>query len=164
MTHMDMPFLSEYDKARFWSKVEIGVVRKGKCWPWTAGTDECGYGKFRIAGKSYMSHRIVFQLIKGDIPNDLCVCHVCDNPPCCNPDHMWLGTFEDNMVDKVKKGRCGSTRGEANHRAKLTDVQVYEIREFIKQNISIPKIAKKYGLGKSTIYSIKYGISWKHLK
>ena len=86
---------------KFWSKVN----RRGPddCWEWmNSGT----YGHFYIGkGQARPAHRIAYELTYGDIPVGLCVCHHCDNPPCCNPTHLFVGTVQDNMRDKVAKGR-----------------------------------------------------------
>ena len=82
------------------------VVDENECWNWTRATVGKGYGSFWQSGKMVYSHREAFQLAnpEADIKG-LCVCHVCDNPPCCNPSHLFLGTYADNQRDCVKKGR-----------------------------------------------------------
>lgn len=74
------------------------------CWPWT-GARHKGYGMIGIARKKHGTHRVAYALATGD-PGDLHVCHACDNPPCCNPAHLFLGTHQDNMRDLVAKGRA----------------------------------------------------------
>lgn len=156
-----IPQLEEKDKARFWVKIQRG--RANKCWEWKAGTDECGYGKFRLLRSSYTAHRIVYQLTHGVIPEGMCVCHKCDNPPCCNPKHLWLGTFEENMLDKHRKKRGRCLRGELHYKARLSEKKVKVIRVLLKRGVSIVEIARRFGVGKSTIGCIKYNLSWKHL-
>jgi hypothetical protein len=82
----------------FWLKVDI--LSEQDCWEWRGYKDPNGYGRYgRIPAQ-----RIAFELAKGAIGN-LCVCHSCDNPPCCNPNHLWLGTQQENIIDMNKKGR-----------------------------------------------------------
>jgi hypothetical protein len=87
---------------RFWPKVE----KTDGCWLWTGATDRRGYGKiFDGAGKLLIASRVAHELCIGPIPDGLCVLHKCDNPPCVNPDHLFLGTFGDNTQDMLAKGR-----------------------------------------------------------
>ena len=91
---------------RFWNKIDRR--EPNECWPWIGGISR-GYGhwSFWESGKcrSTTSHRKAWELANGPIPAGLFVLHRCDNPPCCNPAHLWLGTHADNMADKVAKGR-----------------------------------------------------------
>ena len=96
---------------RFWARVKKN--EPGKCWPWDAPRSQDGnYGTMYVDGKHRMAHRIAWALTKGPIPSGLDVLHHCDNPPCCNPDHLFVGTRSDNMQDMVRKGR---------HKSPLTD-------------------------------------------
>lgn len=107
--------LSESETERFWSRRQI----VGDCWLWTrtkkfreypAGGVVPYYGSFWSEGRSYIVHRLAYELTYGPIPKGLEVCHRCDTPACFNPDHLFLGTHTDNMRDKVKKGRVRSWR------------------------------------------------------
>ncbi len=91
-------------RKRFEAKVDRSAGAEG-CWPWLAGRGRDGYGHFKLAGKQHQAHRIAFALAYGVSPNKKLVCHTCDNPPCCNPKHLWLGTAADNMRDAKSKGR-----------------------------------------------------------
>lgn len=89
---------------RFWSRVKVGQPHQ--CWPWLAAHDGEGRGMIRYNGRRYRAPRIAWMLKHGELPpDDLQVCHSCDNPNCVNPDHLWLGTMTDNMRDAWKKGR-----------------------------------------------------------
>ncbi len=91
------------DPARFWSLIDRSGGAES-CWPWMGGLNEDGYGLVYVNGKTMTAHRHAWRLTNGD-PGDLCVCHSCDNPPCCNPAHHWLGTNEENTADRTAKGR-----------------------------------------------------------
>jgi hypothetical protein len=75
------------------------------CWEWQGYQDPVGYGRFRFRGTMWLAHRVSWVLANGEIPDRLLVCHRCDNPPCVNPGHLFLGTTQDNALDKMSKGR-----------------------------------------------------------
>lgn len=149
---------------RLWPK--IAKMDPDKCWPWTASTNEHGYGTIKEGGKkgrSVLAHRAVYEDVFGPIPDGLNVLHRCDNPPCCNPGHLWLGTQSDNARDMHEKGRWKLNKsydGEGNPAAKLTVKEVLEIR-----NASEPhdQIASRYGITASNVSVIKNRKSWKHI-
>jgi len=89
------------DTRRFWARIEKG----NDCWPWKSRTDKDGYGKVHWAGESNRAHRVAWEITNGPIPDGLLVCHSCDNPPCCNPSHLFLGTNAENMRDASAKRR-----------------------------------------------------------
>lgn len=88
---------------RFWSKVARRATEE--CWPFIGGRVPFGYGTFYFQGRLVLAHRISWVLTNGEIPNGLCVLHRCDNPPCVNPSHLFLGTKSDNTLDASAKGR-----------------------------------------------------------
>ena len=89
---------------RFWSKVEIGTP--DECWPWKAARNSFGYGLFRHpVGKMVVAHRVAWSISHGPIPDGKVIMHSCDNPACCNTNHLTLGTQSDKMFDAVSKGR-----------------------------------------------------------
>ena len=135
---------SEKDINRFWSKVNIvykddGIPNSDVCWEWDAGKFK-NYGRFQFNGKSLSSHRFIYECFNGPILDNLCTLHKCDNPPCVNPYHLFLGTYQDNINDKVNKGR--QAKGEIINTAILTEVQVEQM----------------------VISGIKQNKTWKHIK
>jgi hypothetical protein len=101
---------------RFWSKVDMSTGRFG-CWPWTGGLKEKNYGQVFFMGKSVRAHRLAYQLEFGEIPFGLFVCHLCDNPICCNPWHLTTGTAKQNTQDMIHKGRANFYHNLPNLRA-----------------------------------------------
>jgi len=101
--HRKLPQLTPQDTHRFWSKID----KRGpdECWPWKAGHFDRGYGAFWLLDRNVAAHRVAFFLATGEDPGDLCGLHRCDNPPCCNPAHVFKGTGPDNRADCVAKGR-----------------------------------------------------------
>jgi hypothetical protein len=91
---------------RFWSKVD----RRGadECWSWKGGRRRRGYGIFSAGGSQLLAHRMAWQLSRGPIPPKMFICHHCDNPPCCNPAHLFIGSAADNFHDMIMKGRARS--------------------------------------------------------
>jgi hypothetical protein len=113
-----LPKLSPSDIARFEAKVDRAGGPKA-CWPWKAGLFPEGYGEFWVGsknngGRMYLAHRIAYQIKGGSFPRENLVCHSCDNPPCCNPVHLWLGGDVDNARDKEAKGRSNNHTGDAH--------------------------------------------------
>jgi hypothetical protein len=98
--------VSAYLVQRFWTRVNVDMP--DRCWEWTGPRFTKGYGhsQLTIDGTVYIgAHRIAYVLTNGPVPNGTMVCHTCDNPPCCNPDHLWAGTYTDNQLDAFAKGR-----------------------------------------------------------
>ncbi len=88
---------------RLWSRIDRNG--DGGCWNWTGGLNAHGYGQIMEAGRNMRVHRLVWEKTQGLIPPGAVLCHRCDNPRCCNPDHLWVGTKADNSADMVSKGR-----------------------------------------------------------
>lgn len=144
---------------RFWSKVD----KSSDCWLWTGGKDSWGYGTFWIEGKTKGAHRVAYELERGPIMNGLLVCHTCDVSNCVNPEHLFLGTQKDNMVDASNKGRInvGMARGSSNGNARLTEEQVVAILQDTRKQV---RTAEDYNVSESTVSKIKKGQIWKHLE
>lgn len=141
---------------RFWTKVD----KTGGCWFWTAHRDTKGYGKFNAGDgpSTWVAHRYSWTLANGPIPDGLTVCHRCDNPPCVNPAHLFLGTNADNTADRDAKLRMA--RGTRNARSKLTPEQVQRIREMFTAGRSNRLIALDFGVREASIYQIRHGLTW----
>lgn len=183
---------TEYNKKRieqFWSQVDKSEGENG-CWHWTRNcgfAGEKGYGQYYFNGKKVTTHRFAYLLECGAIPPKMEVCHTCDTPSCCNPRHLFLGTHQQNMQDRSKKGRGGGAlgktpglrpttlvdyevrpkhyaSGEKNAHAKLTEADVRQIRKtYAEGNISQRKLAAQYGVHASLIGFIVRRTHWKHV-
>jgi hypothetical protein len=159
------------------------------CWPWGGGVSNAGYGRFQCERAHYAAHRVSYQLFHGHIPGGMVVRHKCDNKICVNPAHLEIGTPQDNVRDRVQRGRCcrgdrhptrtGKAhwlprgpahrwygkkmphRGESNGMAKLTEAQVLEIIADTKPVARV--LAARYGVCPATIHLIRNGTSWSYL-
>ena len=114
---------------RFWGNIKL---QESGCMEWQKYRDKKGYGAVKRSGTAYLAHREAWRLTYGALEDSVCVLHRCDNPPCCNPDHLFLGSRADNIRDMISKGRDVHFSGEDNANSKLTDSQVVEIREMYK--------------------------------
>lgn len=145
---------------KFWEKIEI----KGPddCWTWKNGKTSKGYGTTWYEGKTWIASRLAWVLTNGCISNDLYILHKCDNPPCCNPNHLYEGTAANNMIDMKNKHR--STAGERHGRAKLTNKDVVEIRNlYVKRKVTLDDSAKKFGIGITQVRRILKYERWGHI-
>jgi len=143
----------------FWDKIQI--KSPNKCWNWIAGKDTDGYGVFAIKRKQIKAHRYMWEITHGMILFHYHVLHKCDNPSCVNPNHLWLGTNYENIIDCINKDR--HTRGERNSRAKLTDKKVFEIRKAFTEGKGNVEIAKKHRVHRATIWGIRCNGKWSHV-
>lgn len=141
---------------RFYKK----VLKSDGCWEWQASLNHGGYGQIGFNGGVLYAHRAAWILANGPIPDGLYVCHKCDNRKCCNPEHMFLGTFEDNMNDKVQKGRQNRPVGEKHPKAVLTWDAVKDIRTRVGAGERQVDIAKEYGVSPATIGGVVHNRTW----
>ncbi len=152
---------------RFWAKVDKGDSPTA-CWEWKGNRSWSGYGLVWIAMGAIpqKAHRVAWKLCNGDINEEQCVLHHCDNRLCVNPDHLFLGTRADNARDRNDKGRSRTRplRGEANHLAKFTAADVLAIRQkYAAGGMSAPELAREFGCGTSHIYRIIKRQAWTHI-
>lgn len=139
------------------------------CVEWIGSRGSAGYGKFRYKRAKMLAHRVAYSWANSEeIPNGMFVCHSCDNPSCVNPEHLWLGTIQDNNADSIRKGRAaihpGHTlnTGSRNGRAKLSENDIPTIKSLLSSGtVTQTVIAKKYGVPQSVISDIKRGVLWK---
>jgi len=145
----------------FWRKVD--VKQSDECWNWIGAVNKDGYGRARFQGKSIYVHRLslIYQEPNLDFGKKV-VMHICDNPRCCNPKHLLLGTHADNQADKFKKQR--QAKGEKNGQSLLTEEQVKEARsKYIPKVMTYKMLAEEYGVCKDTMQKAIRGIYWSHI-
>lgn len=139
---------------RFWEK----VTKTDGCWLWTANMNKKGYGRLWLNGRNEFAQRVSWYLHFGKRDEALLVLHKCDTPSCVNPDHLFLGTNADNMLDKRLKGR--SAKGEGNGNRKLTNEQIIAIRN---SQGSVKEISQQFNIDKTQVYNIQSRKQWKHV-
>jgi HNH endonuclease len=147
--------------ARFWAKVDTSGGPDA-CWPWTGSVNAKGYGRVRRGDTLSTAHRMAWGLTSGPLPAGLSLCHTCDNPPCCNPAHLFLGTNADNTADMVGKGR--QARGERSNLSRLTEWQVRAARaRYALGGVSVRALAAETGINRETLRRLLRGHTWKHI-
>jgi HNH endonuclease len=164
---------------RFWCRVKKGLA--DECWLWSGSTNKKGYGRITLGSRAAgveRAHRVSWLLFRGEIPDGLCVLHRCDNPPCVNPSHLFLGTKRDNTADMVSKGRMvappvhrgdmhplrkdplARSRGEKNGNSRYTAEQALTVW---KMSGSYSDIAAATGINRNFIATVKTGKAWTHV-
>lgn len=148
-------------EVRLWARVALSAEPNG-CSEWQGMRDPNGYGRIGIGQHPVLVHRLSWELAYGPIPEETCVLHRCDNPPCVRPDHLFLGSRADNMRDAVSKGR--QIQGERVASAKLTAAHVLEIhRRYAVGDVTQKRLAAEFGVKPTQIQAIVNGRAWKHL-
>lgn len=151
-----------------WSKVD----KRGEdeCWNWMGYKNEDGYGRVQIKEWAYFAHRVIFDLVNPGIielnaPKSYdetgFLLHTCDNPSCCNPKHLWVGTHAQNMADKVAKNRQKKFPTDTGPRCKLTMQQAREARKLRKEGISTRELAQRFGVSLPSMKTLIRGDSYK---
>lgn len=172
----DLKFLTDeqYDALADWFETRYVRGAPDDCWPWMGGTGKHGRGQISLDGQTVPAPRVAYLLYVADIPDHPshhgnCVLHECDNPPCVNPKHLFVGTHRDNMLDKVAKGRqpkryernpMPRPNGLGHYKARLTDDQVIAIRADARRS---REIADEYGISQSMVCNIKSYRCWTHI-
>jgi hypothetical protein len=144
---------------RFWSKVEVSL-ENNSCWLWHGQIQPSGYGVTWKDGRHHYAHRLAYELEHGEISRGMRVCHFCDNPPCCRPSQLFLGTQQENIQDMRRKGRNPQP-------LKLTEHDVLEIRRRYENRkvvkVTMQQLANDYGMSKGYISKIIHVQKWRHI-
>lgn len=168
-----MYYLTDRQVAEFWRKID----KKGddECWEWKACKNQAGYGIVMTPFGTRVASRVAWTLAKGNIPENQCVCHTCDNPACCNPAHFFLGTRGDNNRDAVSKGRnargekmanavlVNMKRGEQRAHSKLNAEQVTRMRELRVLGASCRELGEMFGVCAQVVSRIVRRKVWTHI-
>ncbi len=148
---------------RYPDRIKVGLPNE--CWEWQASKNKDGYGQVWIEQKLVRTHRLSYHLAHPDwlIDSEEQVLHKCDNPPCCNPNHLFPGTQLDNIRDRDKKNRQARQKGESCGRAKLTELEVWKVFEMKSSGLSGREIARQTGMSNQHISRILTKKAWNHL-
>jgi hypothetical protein len=166
--------MDEKTIARFWAKVDKNgpvpahAPHLGPCWVWTGAKNHSGHGVGWNGKRTRLAHRLSWELTTGSAPPD-CACHKCDNPPCCNPSHLFLGSRADNLADMRAKGRQAPMprpcrKGELAPVVKLSESQVRQILSLRASGSSCKDLSAQFHVTTSNIYALVTGRSWKHIQ
>lgn len=143
---------------RFWNNVNVGEV--WECWNWKLSTDRYGYGKVKISHGCYISHRAAYEMHHGSIPDEKHILHSCDNPICCNPNHLHPGTRSENMQEMIRRGRHGKGY---TYKAKMTREKVDMLKIDFNSGMSKHALSRKYNISCRTVREILSGEIWRRV-
>lgn len=154
--------LSKSDEKRIFDKIYY-PGNDQDCWPWTGYCNKCGYGKVNLNKVSVPVHRVIWEYYYGLIPSGLIVRHKCDNPPCCNPEHLEIGTQADNIQDMIDRKRDRKAKGSEAGSSKLDEQDIENIINgiIIGTFVDISDIMTYYNMSRNSIVGILNGEHWK---
>lgn len=158
--------LNEDEYSLILTRFHDKYLRRGvsECWEWIASKNPKGYGRLNVFGDVRLAHRLSYEIFNGDSTSGSLVCHLCDNPSCVNPRHLYLGTPQDNSSEMVSKGRHVPVQGEGHFSAKLTEQDVITVRSLYEsQEFTRAEISRMYGVDFKTIDSICKRKAWTHV-
>lgn len=159
--HRTIPELTTEDIVRFWNLVHVKTA--SKCWLWKS--DRIGkYPNFKVKRVQYTATRVSYFIATSADPGSMLVCHKCDNPKCCNPSHLFVGTHKANRLDCAAKQRLNPQKGSKRPKAKLTESIVSEIKSDVASGIPQANLARKHKVSPAVICGIIDGSRWKHVK
>lgn len=150
------------EKTKLLIESKINRFSKNSCWIWIGAKNEKGYGVIQIDGKRHRAHRLVYELYVGSIPPGMLVCHSCDEPSCCNPKHLWLGTNADNQRDKHAKGRGRGWMVSDENRARISELHkgnTYNLGRVLSDDHKAKLSASHTGKTLSNEHKAKIGAS-----
>ena len=140
---------------------EAKVLKQEGCWLWQAAKTKQGYGQFGYKGMMRGAHRVAFELYIAEIPKDMHVLHMCDNPGCVNPAHLYLGTNADNIRERKSKNRTYAPTGTAHHNAVFTEATLEQLKVmYATGDYTHRALAFKFGVGKTTITQALKGATY----
>ncbi len=160
-------------RVRYLSLRYYNASLEAGCWLWRGYRNKHGYGRYGSQG--FLAHRVVYEIFRGPIPDNMLVCHRCDIPACVRPSHLFVGTHEDNNHDMIDKQRhchgenqwtkLADLKGEKAHCVILTELEVKQIRERAENNYRglQSQLAREYGVTAQTICDILKRRSWTHV-
>lgn len=147
---------------RFWKNIKFSDSNI-ECWEWVGRKSYKKYGIMKINSRNVQAHRFSYELHSGkEVPENMLVCHTCDNPSCVNPNHLFLGTIADNNADRDKKGR--KALGEKCGKSKLLEEDIRCIRQMFSLGYSDSEISKYFSVWHTTIRAIRIGRCWSHVQ
>ena len=156
------------DSLKDYLKKRVDIHPISGCWNWNASLNSYRYGSAYFKGTREMAHRASYREFVGEIPIGMNVCHKCDNTKCINPDHLFIGSQKDNVMDAVKKGHYKGrpqsfNKGENHIMAKLNNADIFQIKNGIRTGMRTKDLSALFGVKPCTISDIKYGRRWKHI-